>query len=117
MIGIIREPIPKINRDQTNNNLKFWMSLIKPTKKENDKIDIEKFKIKIYESIICVIVLIQLILAQYEYENVYFPTFFSKMIDTESNYVEIPNNPFYEGNNIRMIITVLNSLISNLNII
>jgi hypothetical protein len=111
MIGIMREPIPKINRDQTN-NIKFWMNLIKPIRKEKDNIDIEKYKIKIYESIICVIVLIQLILAQVEYEYSYFPTFYSKMIETEREYVVINKNAFYEGNKIRVIVALLNGLIS-----
>ncbi len=52
---------------------KFWMNLMKPSKREIDIVNSIKFKLKIFETLIAIISFSSILFTQFEYELEYYP--------------------------------------------
>lgn len=78
---------------------KFWMNLVKPSKTEIDIVSSIKIRLKIVETFIAIISLTSLIFTQFEYELEYSP----KMIfDCQG---QKPCN--YQGNIVRVLVSIM----------
>lgn len=73
-------------------NKRFWMNVLKPSKMEREVVDGIKFKIKMLEFLIAIMSVVSILISQFEYELEYYPRHYnpSCLNPDESNYRGMP---------------------------
>ena len=99
-----------MGKDKKGKQLKC---LIKHIKSLENNFDFEKTKIVMYETLICILVVIILVTAYFEYEYEYLPKFYPELgIPTPINKKSLKRGLNYRGNTVRLVLSILNFLIS-----
>ena len=91
-------------------NKKFWMNAMKPSKLEKEVVDKIKQKIKIFEFLIAFLAIISILLSQFEYELEYYPKMYKPTCKNPERIKE------YKGQPARIVVSILCLLMALLTI-
>jgi hypothetical protein len=94
---------------QTDDDKKFWMNLLKPTKIERNVIEKIRRKLRIIDTLNAFISFFSLLISQVEYETEYYPKMY--ILENTEYYTKYPSrtgeSEYQVGQYVRMVVSAM----------